>query len=73
MIPYSYKAFKSSELNFDGQISHSEIKRLDYIDLRQMKDEELPDTQNLKNAYDNAVNHLGKLMDITTPFTKREK
>lgn len=40
MIPYSYKAFKSSELNFDGQISHSEIKRLDYIDLRQMKDEE---------------------------------
>ena len=37
------------------------------------KDEELPDTQNLKNAYDNAVNHLGKLTDVTTPFTKREK
>ena len=37
------------------------------------KDEELPDTQNLKNAYDNAVNRLGKLTDVTTPFTKREK
>ena len=37
------------------------------------KDEELPDTQNLKNAYDNAVNHLGKLTDVTTPFTKIEK
>lgn len=37
------------------------------------KNEELPDTQNLKNAYNNAVNRLGKLTDVTPPFTMRDK
>ena len=39
----------------------------------EFKDEELPDTQNLKNAYNNAVNCLGKLTDVTPPFTSRNR
>ena len=39
----------------------------------EFKNEELPDVQNLKNAYDNAVNCLGKLTDATPPFTLRDK
>ena len=37
------------------------------------KDEELTDTQNMKNAYDNATNCLGKLTDVTDILTKKER
>lgn len=37
------------------------------------KDEELTDIQNMKNAYDNATNRLGKLTDVTDILTKKRK